>query len=85
VPHGKIDRQPLEERFPELSRYLVACAACGRRGRDAQVDWENFRPARFGAWLDEAVNDWYPVLPLDSRGVCHACASAERKAGTPLG
>jgi hypothetical protein len=84
VPRGKLDRQPLEERFPSLARYVVTCAACGRRGRDANVDWVNFRPTGFGSWLTEAVSDWYPILPLDARGICDACVSAERKAGSRL-
>jgi hypothetical protein len=71
-------REPLEVMHPRLQKYIVACAACGRRGRDPAVDWDTFRPPGFGPWIADAVSDWYPILPLDGRGFCHGCASGER-------
>ena len=84
MPRGKLERQPLEDQFPNLRRYVVACAACHQPGRDANVDWANFRPDGFGPWITEAVETWYPLLPLDQRGLCHSCASAERIAKSSL-
>jgi hypothetical protein len=73
-----INSQPLEDAFPKLRGCVVACAACGRLGRDAHVDWENFRPPGFGPWITEAVSGWYPILPLAGTGFCHACSSGGR-------
>jgi hypothetical protein len=71
-------RKPLEVRFPDLAQYLVMCSACQRVGRDAHVDWDNFRPRGYGPWITEEVAHWHAILPLDARGFCHACASGER-------
>ena len=61
MPREKLERQPFEDQFPNLGRYVVACSACGQRGRDETVDWDNFRPAGFGLWITEAVKTWYTV------------------------
>jgi mono/diheme cytochrome c family protein len=85
VPRGKTERQPLEEQFPKLKRYLVTCSACHQVGRDAKVDWASFQPPGFGPWITEVVNErWYPILALDGRGFCHECAAAERIAEDPF-
>jgi hypothetical protein len=76
VSHGKLDRQPLVDRHPELRRYVVACAACGREGRDAGTEWDSWQPLGFGEWVREAFVRELPVLPLTERGWCEACAAA---------
>jgi len=76
MSHSKLERQSLEERFPRLSRWLVACPTCGRKGRDATADWDTFQPPGFGPWVRDEMLRSYGVLPLDPSGLCADCAAA---------
>ena len=75
MSHSKTDRQPLHERFPELSRWLIACNTCGRIGRDPGTDWATFQPDGFGSWVREDFTKSYDVLHLDATGRCKDCAA----------
>lgn len=76
VSRSKLNRQPLVERHPELQQYVVACATCGREGRDAATDWDDFEPPGYGGWVREAFVTELPLLPLTESGLCHACAAS---------
>src|SRR5690242_16437393 len=66
----KLDRLPFEERFPKLKRWIVACSACGRRGRDESLDLERSGIPGYGGWIKDEFPRHFDVLVLDADGLC---------------
>jgi hypothetical protein len=69
-------KQTLEERFPAVTKWMVACSACGRKGLDPATDWSDPTPlAGFGPWLKPELTRLYEPLHLDASGRCPDCAA----------
>jgi hypothetical protein len=77
VSSSKLERQPIEQRFPRVKRWIVRCSACGRRGLSDSFDWDDPDSTLpgFGSWFKPALRSQYDVLPLDRLGRCATCAA----------
>jgi hypothetical protein len=77
-------KQTHEERFPSVTKWLVACSACGRKGLDPDTDWSNPTPLPgFGAWLKPELARLYDPLRLDASGLCADCAAVAGRSTQP--
>ena len=82
VSHSKLERVPFEERAPQFKKWVVVCAACGRKGWSATMDVDAyFATHRMHPNWRRRFEEAYEVLPLDALGRCFDCAAAARISG----